>query len=189
MKRRNVLETLGLLAAAGAALSACAKNTSPATEVPAASSPAPASEESCLHAEGCCGGHEPGDGSCGEDRAAAADRHEATEPPTADAKWSRTWTIVPGDMAEINLALEDGDTMAATFSTDGAPLKWNVHSHEGREAIVHAQGEGASGELRHGVAKGGMYSFLWLNEGRASVRLTVELESGASKVHSTHPAE
>lgn len=92
-------------------------------------------------------------------------------------------------MAEINLALQDGDAMAATFSSDGAPMKWNVHSHEGREAIIHAQGEDASGELRHAAAKGGMYSFLWLNEGRASVRLTVELTSGAGKVHSTHPAE
>jgi hypothetical protein len=190
MKAMDILRTLGLLAGAGAASSACAKPTSPAIEVPAASSPAPATGESCLHSEGCCGGHEPGDGSCGEDRASADDPSRvAAGKPTADAKWSRTWTIAPGDMAEINLALEDGDTMAAAFSTDGATVKWNVHSHEGREAIIHAQGEDVSGQLRHAVAKGGMYSFLWLNGGHAPVRLTVELTSGAARVHSTHPAE
>lgn len=190
MNTKDILHALGLLAATGAALSACAKPTSSATEVPAASSPASASGESCLHAEGCCGGHEPGDGSCGEDRAAGADPSTAaTDTSTADAKWARTWTIAPGDMAEINLELDDGDTMAAIFSTDGAPLKWNVHSHEGREAIIYAQGEDASGELRHDVAKGGMYSFLWLNEGPAPVRLTVELGRGAGQVHSTHPAD
>lgn len=110
-------------------------------------------------------------------------------PPATDAAWSRTWTVAPGDMAEINLELAAGDTMAATFSTEGAALKWNVHSHEDREAIIHAQGEDAAGELRHTVSKGGMYSFLWVNQGRAPVRLTVELTSGAAKVHSTHPAE
>lgn len=92
-------------------------------------------------------------------------------------------------MAEINLELGAGDTMAATFSTDGAPLQWNVHSHEGSDAIIHARGEGASGELRHDAAKTGMYSFLWHNEQRAPVRLTVELTSGSASVHSTHPAE
>lgn len=146
MSPKDVLQALGLLAGAGVALAACAKPTSPATEVPAAR-----------------GG--------------------------AETAWSRTWTIAPGDMAEINLELEAGDTMTARFSTDGAPCKWNVHSHEGSHAIIHAEGEGPSGELHHGAVKRGMYSFLWLNEGRASVRLTVELTSGAGKVHSTHPAE
>lgn len=112
-----------------------------------------------------------------------------TASPATDTAWSRTWTVAPGDMAEINFELAAGATMAATFSTDGAALKWNVHSHEGREAIIHAEGEGAAGELRHTVTKDGMASFLWVNEGRAPVRLTVELTSGAAEVHSTHPAE
>jgi hypothetical protein len=179
------MKTLGLLAGAGVALVACAKPSSPATEVPAAAS----GSESCLHAEGCCGGHVPGDASCGEDRAAAADPVDPATHPGTETEWSRTWTIAPGDMAEVNLELDAGDTMTARFSTDGDPLKWNVHSHEGSHAIIHSEGEDASGELHHGVAKRGMYSFLWRNEGRAPVRLTVELVSGAGKVHSTHPAE
>lgn len=52
--------------------------------------------------------------------------------------------IAPGDMAEINLALEAGETMEATFSTDGGTLKWNVHSHEGNEVIIHSEGQDAS---------------------------------------------
>lgn len=106
-----------------------------------------------------------------------------------DAEWSRTWTIEPGRIAEVNLALAAGATMAATFSTDGAPLSWNVHSHEGDDAIIHAEGKDASGELRHVVTKGGMVSFLWINDGPAPVRLTVELTRGGGRVHSTHPAD
>lgn len=126
---------------------------------------------------------------CGKPAAPTTEVPEATASPATGAAWSRTWTIDPGDMAEVNFELAAGDTMAATFSTDGPALKWNVHSHEGREAIIHAQGEEPRGELRHTATKGGMYSFLWLNEGASPVRLTVELTSGAAKVHSTHPAE
>jgi hypothetical protein len=191
MKLQSILETLALLAGTGAALAGCShKPASPATEVPAApaTTTSPADGEECLHADGCCGGHTPGDATCGEDKAKTGDGDPGSDPASAGA-WSRTWTIAPGDMAEINLELAAGDAMTARFSTDGSTLKWNVHSHEGNEAIIHAQGSDASGEPRHVAAKGGMYSFLWKNEGTKPVQLTVALEEGAGKVHSTHPAE
>jgi hypothetical protein len=192
MKLQSILETLALLAGTGgAALAGCSsKPSSQATEVPAAPATAtsPADGEECLHADGCCGGHTPGDATCGEDKATAGDGDPDSDPATGGA-WSRTWTIAPGDMAEINLELGAGDAMTARFSTDGGTLKWNVHSHEGNEAIIHAQGNDASGGPRHVAAKAGMYSFLWKNEGTKPIQLEVALEEGASKVHSTHPAE
>lgn len=115
---------------------------------------------------------------------------EAPETPeTPETPWTREWTVAPGEFAEINLELAAGDTMSATFSTDGGSLKWNVHSHEGREVTMHADGDDAAGTAHHVADTAGMYSFLWKNEGPTAVRLTVELDRGASKVHSTHPAE
>jgi hypothetical protein len=66
---------------------------------------------------------------------------------------------------------------------------WNVHSHEGSEAVIHARGDDTTGKPRYVADKAGMYSFLWKNEGTKPVQLTVELESGSDKVHSTHPAD
>jgi hypothetical protein len=190
MKIDTFLEAMIALAGSGVLASGCAKATRQSSEVPAApTSDANASERECLHSEGCCGGHTRGDASCCQDQ---------TDTRTADAKrdastsaaWSRTWTVAPGEMAEINLELAAGDTMAARFSTDGGVLSWNVHSHEGNEAIIHAKGDAASGRPEHTAAKPGMYSFLWHNSSRTPVRLTVTLElGGAAKVHSTHPAE
>ena len=178
MKLQSVCETLAVLASSGTLLTGCAKPAAQTTEVPAERTTTDGRE--CLHADGCCGGHTPGDATCGEDK--------ASDP--AAAEWTRTWTIAPGDMAEINLELAAGATMAAKFSSDGDALKWNVHSHEGDNAIIHAQGGDANGEPRHTAAKAGMYSFLWKNDGKKPVQLTVELELGGSaRVHSTHPAE
>lgn len=192
MTLKDILETLGLLIGTGAALAGCSsKPSSHATEVPAAAqttTSSPTDGEECLHSDGCCGGHTPGDATCGEGKA-KADGGDPGSDPASTGAWSRTWTIAPGGMAEINLELAAGEAMTATFSTEGAPLKWNVHSHEGNEAVIHAQGSAASGEPRHVAAKAGMYSFLWMNDGAKPVRLTVMLEEGASKVHSTHPAE
>lgn len=194
MKRRNILETLALLATTSAFITGCDKSGAQTTEVPAgqgATPDAPATEE-CLHADGCCGGHTPGDASCGEDKAApeaAGDDPPAKAEP-AVAAWTKTWTVAPGDMAEINLELAAGDTMAAKFTSEGGTLKWNVHSHEGEKAVIHAQGDDAKGAPGHTAAKAGMYSFLWKNAGKKPVTLTIELELGGSaKVHSTHPAE
>lgn len=109
--------------------------------------------------------------------------------PAAAVPWTREWTVAPGGFAEINLELAAGDTMSATFATDGGSLVWDVHSHEGHEVTTHAQGNDAAGTIQHVTRDGGMVSFLWKNEGPTPVRLTVELGRGAAKVHSTHPAE
>ena len=194
MKFHHILETLALLATTGALVTGCDKSGPQTTEVPAGqgatTTGAPATGE-CLHADGCCGGHTPGDASCGEDKAGAkpaGDEPAKGEP--AVAAWTKTWTVAPGDMAEINLELAAGDTMAAKFASDGGTLKWNVHSHEGDKAVIHAQGDDAKGEPGHTAAKAGMYSFLWKNAGKKPVQLTIDLELGGSaKVHSTHPAE
>jgi hypothetical protein len=169
LKLHGILETLALLATTGTLVSGCDKSQAQTTEVPAA--------QECLHADGCCGGHTPGDASCGQEGAA--------KPPG----WTNTWTVAPGDMAEINLELAAGDTMVAKFASDGGTLKWNVHSHEGDNAVMHAQGDDAEGAPGHTAAKAGMYSFMWTNAGKTPVTLTIELELGGSaKVHSTHPA-
>jgi hypothetical protein len=127
--------------------------------------------------------------------AGACARPQATEVPAAATTpapadpWTRRWVVAPGDMAEINVELAAGDTMAATFSADGAALSWNVHSHRGDEAIIHDEGSDATGTLRHTSKEAGMVSFLWMNRGAAPVVLRIDLVlGGTARVHSTHPA-
>jgi hypothetical protein len=78
--------------------------------------------------------------------------------------------------------------MRASFSTDGGTLEWNVHSHQGEKAVIHAQGSDPSGQPSFVAEQDGLYSFLWKNESDDPVQLKVELRiEGQGKVHSTVP--
>lgn len=160
-----------------AGLSACDRTDKPATEVPAAT---PAGD--CLHSEGCCGGHTAGDSSCG------ATKTEGKQADAGDGPQQFAWTIEPGKFAEINVELGEGATMFARFVSD-APMSWNVHSHPGDTPRIHAAGNDATGTPTWVAEPGGLYSYLWVNEGTKAVKLTVQLRiEGSGRVHSTVPA-
>jgi hypothetical protein len=186
-RTRMIATVLGALAGGG--LGGCDKTKTQTTEVPAGGgAPQPEPDGECLHSEGCCGGHTKGDGSCGAQEAeagATADAAAAAAPAEAQRF---EWTVEPGKFAEINVELEDGAKMTASYDADGAPVAWNVHSHPGDKPTIHAEGSDAKGTQSFAPDKGGLYSYLGINKGKQPVKLTVELRiEGAGRVHSTHP--
>jgi hypothetical protein len=168
---------------------ACNKAERAATEVPASPGTDPSTSESgeCLHSEGCCGGHTEGDGSCG---AGKAEEMATRKPETADEPANAQkfeWTVEPGKFAEINVELDAGTEMTASFEADGE-LAWNVHSHEGKKPTIHAEGKEPKSAPAFVAEKAGMYSYLWVNKSGQAVKLTVDLRfNGNGRVHSTHP--
>ncbi|MFY0535642.1 hypothetical protein [Nannocystis pusilla] len=97
--------------------------------------------------------------------------------------------LAPGKFAEINLDMGDGSSTEVTFETTGGPLEWNVHSHDGDNVVIHAEGTGTAGKVRFAAPRAGLYSYLWKNAGAAPVRLTTRLASTAQvRVHSVEPA-
>ncbi len=180
MRPSDVFVVFSALASSGLA---CASTTqTEATEVPARSSGS-RGENSCRHELGRCGGHKPGDGSCGGRAAAPNETKAATSPPLEDV------VLAPGDFAEINLEMADGSATDVAFDSAGGPLEWNVHSHDGDKVAVHAEGVAADGKVRFAAPGAGLYSYLWKNSGTKPVRLTARLTAqGAVRVHSIHPA-
>jgi hypothetical protein len=180
MRTPDILLILSALTTGG--LACASRPTAEATEVPATASRSSA-EASCRHELGRCGGHKPGDGACGGASADAAEPARDTPTPLSDV------VVAPGKFAEINLEMAEGSTAVITFQAAGGPLEWNVHSHEGDKAVVHAEGTGEAGELRFAAPRSGPFSYLWKNPGSAPVRLTARLASeGSVRVHSVHPA-
>lgn len=191
--RTTIASVLGALCMG--ALAGCNKGTAPATEVPAAAADAtqtPSAGEECLHTEGCCGGHTEGDGSCGADEAGTgkeglASTSAGAKEETAAEPQRFQWTIEPGKFAEINVELGAGAKMSASFRSEAA-VAWNIHSHEGDKPTIHAEGDDAEGAPAFAAEKGGLYSYLWVNEGKKAAKLDVELRiEGTGRVHSTHP--
>lgn len=180
MRTSDILLIVSALASNG--LACGPKTNAEATEVPAGS-PQTSPEASCKHELGRCGGHKPGDGSCG---GAASDVSEAdaagpTPTPLEDV------VLEPGKFAEINLEMPEGSSTEVEFHATGV-LEWNVHSHDGDNVVIHSEGAAAEGKVRFAAARAGLFSYLWKNAGTSPVRLTARLTAnGAVRVHSLHP--
>lgn len=188
-RTQMIASVLGVLSVGG--LPSCNKGDKQTTEVPD-STGSVKTEKECLHAEGCCGGHTEGDASCGAakaeaEKAKAAAESAETGKEAVVAPQRFEWTVEPGKFAEINVELSDGAKMTASYEADGT-VAWNVHSHVGDKATIHAEGKDAKGSQALAPDKGGLYSYLWVNKGKQAVKITVELRiEGTGRVHSTHP--
>lgn len=180
MRTSDILLVVSALTSSG--LACAPKTAAEATEVPAGSAQ-PGPEASCRHELGRCGGHKPGDGSCGgaAPDVAAADTEAPTPTPLENV------VVEPGKFAEINLEMAAGSATDVTFEA-AAPLEWNVHSHDGDKVAVHAEGTAAAGKVRFAAPRAGLYSYLWKNSGSTPVRLTARLAAqGTVRVQSIHP--
>lgn len=181
MRSSDILLVLGALACGP--LACTAKTPTEATEVPAAPRSAD-TERSCRHELGRCGGHEPGDGAC----RTAAPTEPAKHDPPPPTPLERV-RLGPGEFAEINLEMGAGASTDVAFQAEGGPLEWNVHSHDGDKVEIHAEGVGATGDVRFTAPGAGPFSYMWKNAGGAPVQLTVRLSAdGPVRVHSIHPA-
>lgn len=102
---------------------------------------------------------------------------------------TRTLTVAPGEVVELNLAMPAGATARATFTASG-PLEWNTHSHPGGELLTYTQGTDATGELSLSAEAAEVYSMMWKNTGTApaTLELRVTLAQGVT-VDSWYPAE
>jgi hypothetical protein len=94
------------------------------------------------------------------------------------------WRMAPGVATEIDVDLGTGGFMAATFESPGAPLQWDIHSHEGDDVIVHDGGEDVSGFADFVAPAPGIYSFYFRNPGPSDATLCVELQlAGEAALH------
>lgn len=179
MRSSDILLVLSALASSGFS---CTTRTSEATEIPAGPQRSGA-ETSCRHDLGRCGGHKPGDGTCGGVASDTSKADLASPTPLDDV------IVEPGKFAEINFEMAEGSAADVAFEAAGGSLQWNVHSHDGDKVVIHVEGTASEGTVRFAAPGAGPYSYLWQNSGSAPVRLTARLTArGTVRVHSVHPA-
>lgn len=120
---------------------------------------------------------------CGAGQSSPEHAQEAAR----DSAITRSFTVPPGELVELNLRCEPGATVSVDYEA-GAALSWNVHSHEAGRTIIHREGRDSSGSLPFTAEAAGVYSYMWKNDTTADASLTVSvtLEPGSS-VHSWHP--
>src|SRR5688572_1223443 len=143
MNTKMIAATLAGLTG-GALVFACDKADPPATEVPAATEPAPgAAEHACgNHAEGACAGDAKGE-----------------VDPSAAAATTAAFTIDPGKFAEANFKMAKGSKVTITFAEGSAEIAWDVHSHDHEGGTkIHEQGKGGTGTVDFVAPSDGVFS-------------------------------
>jgi hypothetical protein len=126
--------------------------------------------------EHACGNH--AEGACGS----------AT--PNEAAPMSRSFSIAPGEFAEVNFEMAEGSTVVVDFSEGSNDIEWDVHSHgPSGESMVHDDGRGGVGNVEFKAPAAGVFSVLWKNAGSTSTPLDVRVTLGeGASIDSWMPA-
>ena len=93
--------------------------------------------------------------------------------------------LAPGQIAEVNLALQQGDTVRWDW-TASETLHFNVHSHSGGGMVEHVTRQAARDQGSFTAPAAGSYSLFWQPASPTPVVLTYSI-TGAGKLESTLP--
>jgi hypothetical protein len=100
---------------------------------------------------------------CGDDLCAATGC--PGELPDAMPGWpqERTFHLPTGALLEAGLDMRRGDSFDLAFESDGGPVVWDIHIHDGDDIRTDAQGTDEEGMLTFVAPETGTYWSSWLN--------------------------
>lgn len=87
-------------------------------------------------------------------------------------------TVPAGGFLELDFDLDRGDVLEWSWSTDGAPLEFDVHTHfDGRleRPVAH---HAAAHEGTYTAERDGAHSLMWGNPGDQDVALHLRVTAG-----------
>jgi hypothetical protein len=100
----------------------------------------------------------------------------APTPADTEVQGTRRFVLPAGAFGEVDLDMEPGARVVATFEAVGAPVEWNVHSHDADGTVViHDDGLELSGTIDFVAVEPDVYSLLWSGEGPVDATLCVGL--------------
>jgi hypothetical protein len=78
-----------------------------------------------------------------------------------------------GKMLELGIDMTAGDVVEVESTSDGAPVVWNLHSHDGTERPRQAEGRAAADNLQLAAPQDGQFWSLWTNDRSETVEVEV----------------
>lgn len=101
----------------------------------------------------------------------------------------RTFELSPGQFAEANLQMAEGDTIEVSFATDGPEMRWDLHRHgEGQQIEILDQGNASQGMVTYTADREGVVSVFWEPHEEVEIRLEVTI-TGQAEVVSLVPRQ
>lgn len=87
-----------------------------------------------------------------------------------------TFTLEPGDTAEIKLTMAAGDVAEYAWTAEGGRVNFDLHAHSGGESIDYERGSGATdGEGSIEAPFAGDHGWFWRNRDSTPINMTINV--------------
>jgi hypothetical protein len=94
-----------------------------------------------------------------------------------------TFTLAPGDTAEIKLVMVEGDAAEYAWVAEGGRINFDLHAHGDGRSIDYDRGRGASaGDGSIEAPFAGEHGWFWRNRDNADVTVTLQLRGDYSEL-------
>lgn len=98
-----------------------------------------------------------------------------------------TFTLEPGDTAEIKLTMAAGDVAEYAWTAEGGRVNFDLHAHSGGESIDYERGSGATdGEGSIEAPFAGDHGWFWSNRDSTPINMTINVRGDYSAVVETY---
>lgn len=98
-----------------------------------------------------------------------------------------TFTLEPGDTAEIKLTMAAGDVAEYAWTAEGGRVNFDLHAHSGGESIDYERGSGATdGEGSIEAPFAGDHGWFWRNRDSTPINMTINVRGDYSAVVETY---
>ena len=98
-----------------------------------------------------------------------------------------TFTLEPGDTAEIKLTMTAGDVAEYAWTSEGGRVNFDLHAHNGGESIDYERGSGATdGEGSIEAPFAGDHGWFWRNRDSTPINMTINVRGEYSAVVETY---
>ncbi|MEM9279271.1 MAG: transmembrane anchor protein [Pseudomonadota bacterium] len=103
----------------------------------------------------------------------------------AEEKWKDeiTFTLPPGEAAEIKVTMAKGATLLYKWKAEGGKINFDLHAHAGGEDVTYEKGRGkTSGEGSFETPFAGDHGWFWRNRDKADVTVVLQLRGDYSAI-------
>lgn len=98
-----------------------------------------------------------------------------------------TFTLEPGDTAEIKLTMAAGDVAEYAWTAEGGRVNFDLHAHSGGESIDYERGSGTTdGEGSIEAPFAGDHGWFWRNRDSTPINMTINVRGDYSAVVETY---
>ena len=103
----------------------------------------------------------------------------------AEEAWTDeiVFTLEPGASTEIKATMEEGQTLAYSWTTGGGRINFDLHAHSGSDAVTYEKGRGqTSGEGSFVTPFAGNHGWFWRNRDSETITVTLKLRGEYSGI-------